>query len=438
MEWYIFYNLKSIVVKKFLFVLISFIPTLFIGCKKEVINPPAPSKLTISNLIYDPKNISVKVSDATFIISGTIDFTNASGGVASIRLTTSAGVDDTFPVPSNAEINGTLSGSFEVGRPTLAGTYTFQIWIVDNKGNSSNKLSGSLQLYVDASGSDWTVMPTSLPWPLNKVIFVNNKFHAVGDAGGIYRSSTGINWESPVPITNNRLMGIAWSGNRYIAVGENKTILISNDGENWTTVSTGVVSDYRLNAVCWNGNKFLAAGWDITNNKTVIISSANGLNWNMGSLSVSGGIINSIIWASNKFIAVGQFYANGEYHPLLLTSTDGIVWMNKSDAINGAGMLYDVIWTTNGFMAVGSGLTASSTNGITWNRHNVPDLSLNGIAFSGSTYAAVGNGIYTSPDGTNWTKRFNDDGLGYPVRSVVWTGCQFVAVGKLYNVIVSP
>ncbi len=427
------------VMRKFIFHSIVFFFLLIMwGCKKEATNPPPTLTLTISHLVYNPTSISVKISEATFLISGTLDFANASGGIASIRLTTSAGIDDTFPVPPNAETNGTLSGNFEVGRPTVAGNYTFQIWVVDNKGNSSNKLSGSVQLFIDASGSEWQVIPTNLPWPLNKVIYVNNIFYAVGDAGGIYRSTNGRDWVSPVPITNNRLMGIAWSGNKFVAVGENKTILISVDGENWTTVSTGVVSDYRLYSICWNGNKFIAVGWDINNNKTFITSSADGLSWNMSSFSIPGGIINNIIWASNQFVAVGQVYSNNEYHPLLLTSTDGIAWANKSTSINGAGMLYDVIWTNTGFMAVGGEVTASSSNGGTWTRRNIPGLSLVGIAFSGSVYAAVGNGIYTSLDGINWTKKFNDDGLGNPLKSVVWTGSQFVAVGKLYNVIVSP
>lgn len=411
---------------------------LLIGCKKSAVVPSTSSKFTISNLKYSPSKKPYKVSEASFLMNGTVDFSNASGGVASIRLAISSGVNDTFPVPANTETNGTLSGSFQIGTPKVAGTYNFQIWLVDNKGNSSNKLSGAINLFVDISGSEWRVIPTNLPWPLNKVIYINNQFHAVGDAGGIYHSMNGVNWESPVSITNNRLMSIAWSGNKFVALGENKTILISGDGENWTTVSSGVVSDYRLNSVCWNGNKFLAVGWDVSDNKSVIVSSVDGLNWSMSTYSLSGGIINAVIWASNKFVAVGQVYFNNGYYPLILTSTDGITWVNKSASVNGVGMLNDIIWTNKGFITVGSGLTATSATGETWIRQNVLGLSLNGIAFSGSTYAAVGNGIYISSNGINWTTKFTDDGLGYPLKSVVWTGNQFVAVGKLYNVIVSP
>lgn len=112
--------------------------------------------------------------------------------------------------------------------------------------------------------------------------------------------------------------------------------------------------------------------------------------------------------------------------------------MNKSSSINGAGMLYDVIWVNNGFIAVAGGSTAISTNGGIWTRRNIPGLSPTVIAFFGSTYTATGNEIYTSSDAINWSKKFTDDGFRYLVRSVVWLGSQFVAVGKLYNVIVSP
>lgn len=68
----------------------------------------------------------------------------------------------------------------------------------------------------------------------------------------------------------------------------------------------------------------------------------------------------------------------------------------------------------------------------------VEKVSRTSFLIIGNNCSIVANGIYTSPDGINWTKKFNDDGLGNTLRSVVWTESQFVAVGKLYNVIVSP
>jgi len=47
-------------------------------------------------------------------------------------------------------------------------------------------------------------------------------------------------------------------------------------------------------------------------------------------------------------------------------------------------------------------------------------VRLNGVVHSGSQYVAVGEGIFTSPDGVTWTER--PTGVSQTLNAVTWTG----------------
>ena len=117
--------------------------------------PPNPNTFTISALAYDPHTVALRPWLTTFTISGSIHFVNASNGVHQIRLKTSAGADLTQDVPFNNESSGVLTGVFQVAMPPGPATYSFEIWIIDGKGNASNKLPGTVQIIVDDSGKSW-------------------------------------------------------------------------------------------------------------------------------------------------------------------------------------------------------------------------------------------------------------------------------------------
>ena len=62
-------------------------------------------------------------------------------------------------------------------------------------------------------------------------------------------------------------------------------------------------------------------------------------------------------------------------------------------------------------------------------------VRLNGVVHSGSQYVAVGEGIFTSPDGVTWTER--PTGVSQALNAVTWTGSRFVAVGNGGTVLTS-
>jgi hypothetical protein len=402
------------------------------GCKKDSVQPGG-SSLTISNLQYDPSVVTIKQVKTTFFMNGTITFTNASGGVAKLRLTTSTGADLTVLIQSNTESGGTLSGLFEITIPQTAGSHTFQVWIIDNKGNPSNKLQGNVQAVIDDSGTTWSVI--SQTWPVYRVIWLNQNFIGFVDGGKMITSADGLNWTTRSLGTNtNNITGMAWSGSQYIAVGTLNTILSSPDGISWTSRLSGTGSIW-FSSVASSDAGFVAVGQDLGNSQTAIFNSTDGITWTPNLFTVAGGHINNILWAGNQYVAVGQAYGT----PLILTSANGLSWENRSSSVNtGMGIeLNDVTWTGRSYVTVGFGLTASSPDGISWTMNDHINWGPGGVVWSGNRLmASAMDGFYSSTDGLNWTKTADSN---YPLRSITWSGIEYVSAGFIMPVImVSP
>ncbi|HCL83832.1 MAG TPA: hypothetical protein DIC22_07650 [Chitinophagaceae bacterium] len=85
--------------------------------------PPPPAKiLTISNLTYSPGTVPLSLCSARLTVSGTIDFSNATGGVHSLRLNAPNVLDITILVQGNAnQVQGILNGFFLFWYARIAG-----------------------------------------------------------------------------------------------------------------------------------------------------------------------------------------------------------------------------------------------------------------------------------------------------------------------------
>lgn len=426
--------------KLFAFIVVVSSLIFFTGCKKDTPQSPVNTgAIAISNLVYNPTTVTIKDDAATFNITGTFSFKNVSKGVSAMRITTSAGADVTITVPPNNATEGRLTGVIEVETPPAPGEYTFTIWIIDMDGNISNKLSGTIQVTIDDSGTSWRFTGIPGAFPHYKVIRADSKFIAVGT--GIISSQDGAHWSLVYNPSSTGIIpplhGIAKSPSQYVAVGENKSVVTSSDGTNWVVTSSGTVIDYTLYSVVWTGTQFVAVGWDVSNNKTQIVSSADGIDWTENIYFVAGGVLNAIAKSNSLIVAVGKEYFNGSYRPLVITSTNGTDWTKQSITSAGSS-LNDVIWTGDKFLAVGTGLTAVSTDGISWANHDDPSLTLYGAVHSGHTYVAVGTAIYTSTNAVTWTHQMDYNGLGNPFRSIAWSGHGYVVVGYPYNALLSP
>ncbi|MES2256970.1 MAG: Ig-like domain-containing protein [Pseudomonadota bacterium] len=190
-----------------------------------------------------------------------------------------------------------------------------------------------------------------------------------------------------------------------------------------TATSTGIAGSTTLtttpaillNALAWSGTRITAVGLTVgtSSDGTVWTSSASPIND-----PLTHAALNSIAWNGVRYVAVGL---NGGMIPCgpagnlcsLLIALDYSVILNSADGIN---------WTST----LQSRLSSDVGSG------------LNGVIWSGTQFVAVGkNGaILSSPDSTNWAMQAS--GTTNTLNAISWSGTQFAAVGANGTILTSP
>jgi hypothetical protein len=227
-------------------------------------------------------------------------------------------------------------------------------------------------------------------------------------------------WRDPLP-QGNQLNAIAFSGKRYVSVGEGGSILTSEDGKKWTTSQSG--THKRLTSIVWTGTSFVIVGY------RTILTSPDGLTWS-ASDSIDNSFLLSVACGTDRLIAVGCLGA-------ALISPNGIVWQ-KSERNTGS-ELRSVVWTGTLFVAVGqaekfrgpgNGKILTSIDGISWEDRTPAGTDvLNSVTWNGQLAVAVGPGnlVLVSQDCRTWRTVLIDK--GDPLCFSAWTGQEFIAGG---------
>ncbi|MFT5432338.1 MAG: hypothetical protein ACI9OJ_003037 [Myxococcota bacterium] len=113
-----------------------------VGCAEE----DAGSAATISNLSYTPQVVTVGQATA---VDSPFDFVGATGGLEAVRATLRAGTEsiDTADTPiagAGTATDGQVAKyTIDLAVPT-AGQAEVDVWIVDNSGRESNKLTATI------------------------------------------------------------------------------------------------------------------------------------------------------------------------------------------------------------------------------------------------------------------------------------------------------
>ena len=257
----------------------------------------------------------------------------------------------------------------------------------------------------------------------------------------------------------------------------------SVDGMNWTTNDLGTIS---TGAGGFSYNFFLTA-----NNYLVAAGAANHVPFLQYSPDGTSWFLTNSIPASLTFYGpTAGAYGNGSYvitggtdflysQPPIFTSTDGINWTNRAQALPGPtgpayafsdiasnngvyvavsatqaavssnGLAYVVASNSpalsavtaysGGFVGVGSGGSLYiSADGVTWSpRTSGTTSNLHGVTAGNGLLLAVGdNGaIQTSSSGNVWTSRTS--GTSLPLYSIVYSNGLYVTVGQQGTVLTS-
>ena len=217
------------------------------------------------------------------------------------------------------------------------------------------------------------------------------------------------------------LYSVAAGQGLYVTVGPVGAIFTSANGSTWSAASyAGTVN--ALMAVTYGNGRFVAvgeSGWTVT--------STDGTHWTSASSGVTVETLRGVMYAAGKFVAVGD---NGA----IITSTTGTSWALASYAAsvpNKTDRLCAVAYGNGHFIAVGvdPNTVFVSATGTLWTQTTGPNDQehMTGATYGSGLFAVTGQqGIYTSPDGTNWTTQL----LGYyELDSIACGNGLFVAAG---------
>jgi hypothetical protein len=265
------------------------------------------------------------------------------------------------------------------------------------------------------------------------------------------------------------------------------SILTSPDGKSWTEVWHG---DYNadLGGVCEGKGLIVAVGKKTSAGRGIVVVSSDGITWSRHDYDQEEAGFFNVAFGNGRFVAVGphaafcsddgtnwlqaangpsgtqllwfvhgKFFAVSYYGtPGLRVSEDGITWGSAGmpDGISG------IVWANGRFIATAFGVNGPgmgvffSLNGTSWQKQSfsvtpaLPPPSLNSgrdrisaelvadnqLIASGTFYQIDDyegwetSAVYSSQDGTNWVRRFNQSTRG--LARIAFGAGTLVAVGE--------
>ncbi len=284
----------------------------------------------------------------------------------------------------------------------------------------------------------WQSVPSPTTQSLWGICYGGGQFVAVGDGGTILTSPNGTTWTKQNSTTTLWLLGVAYSADLklYAAVGDQGLILTSPDGVTWTTrANTG----QRLNGVIYAVDRFIAVGESGT-----IRGSFNGTNWTSISLAYLdpeligvygpaplGRWLRGLAFARGTWLATGQSGA-GPY------SVDGTAFTvsDLSSVID----FESVAFGRETFLAVGATGRAETRGPTIGGKRGDPSsraqratgttANLRSVIYSHNTFivAAADGTIYLTPDGVAGWQRYTTP-TTQVLNGLAADDTQFVCVG---------
>ncbi len=259
-------------------------------------------------------------------------------------------------------------------------------------GNETYVLTGQECIYVSKDLVNYVKVNSQ--YNISSITFGGGKFIAVGEKGTIITSNDGLEWTSLTTGTDCELRKIIWDGTKYIAVGEKGTIITSVDGINWNIIDS--YKSYYLVDISSNGKINVATGTQGT-----IMTSTNGKDWSKCDSGMKQ-TIRSINNNGKVFVALA--YEDGK--PYIIISDDGTNWKTTYAPNEYEDYSY-VLWDGKSFIILGDDSTLVSHDGTSWekiNRNGMADV--NQVIYDGQKYiaTAIHGRLYVSMSNEKWDK----------------------------------
>lgn len=242
----------------------------------------------------------------------------------------------------------------------VGGSYPLSVTVSDMKGGLA---TASRTVTVTDPLDTWAVGSVGATTDLRRALFARGRFLAAGYWGETYLSWDGATWESigqPPAIDQPRF---AAGPSTFVAAGllENDNtrgqLCWSPDGRRWRT-ATFPAGIPAVREVCYADSRFLAVGDDGT-----VLSSADGISWTVTTVATTPDF-QRLAHTGTTWIAVATLPANNRPETVW-TSTDGLAWTRGPDL----GVDVFSLTTDHGLAYVAgwyAGVMVSADQGQTW------------------------------------------------------------------------
>ncbi len=310
----------------------------------------------------------------------------------------------------------------------------------------------TFQNLMSDDGEKWVPLHKVTPGSedLVDVIHTPAGFFALGEEGTILRSENGETWETMAPLGVRKLQALTYGAGRLVAVGEE--IASNSGGEAWTCVNLEGATE-GFTDVIWNGSQFFAVGPGggamsndgISWTGSPVPGECEFIAWNGTQFMASRP--DGAIWFSNDGIswvlrvlprdivshAVGNGLTiaatrKGDFY----RSTDRMNWEPSLDLAPSSSSDIQAVDFVNGlfFAKLTRGSVRQSlvsADGVTWK--STPQKYY-AVVWTGTHFIAFRDNFYSdvSLDGTNWTTASTNANFNDP-RAAVWTGSEGIVVG---------
>jgi hypothetical protein len=249
-------------------------------------------------------------------------------------------------------------------------------------------------------------------------------------------SPAGLDWQwcNPLP-GNSDLHAVVFAQERFIAVGDSGTILVSREGDTWER--SAAPATVPLNGIAYRYGRFVAVGGEWARGYSVSLVSTDGLHWKLSKVA-DGNQLSGVAYGNDLFVAVGNSWT-GDLG-VIFTSQDGVTWVMRKC---GACYLRDIIFDGDRFIVTSEeGTFLCSANGVDWVQITSA-AQVYSVARGAGTCVGVGGTTIEGPlafrgsaDLQAWTPSPLPRDAGCLI-AVVYGGGQFVSVGCSGTVLTS-
>lgn len=230
--------------------------------------------------------------------------------------------------------------------------------------------AGGGTMFSSGDGLTWNAFRPSHPDLLSDVAYGNGKWVVTGDDGGVFTSSDSIQWsDASISIGTHDLRRVVFFNGSFHAYAANRdTVYSSINGVQWTRTDGPPVANIKQ---AKSLNDQIAA----TTNDGSVMFSNDGLTWTVHPGIIPEGI-NSISFGKGRWV-VGGYFATAY-------SLDGVQWHVSPAPMQ----VYDIDYVNGHFIASGYEAMLESADGVSWKPMPAPAVTASSLSS-----LAHGNGV---------------------------------------------